>query len=97
MTSIRASKDERSWYRMNKKIITIILGGLIGLLLGIIIGGYIGLVVGGTFLGGFDIYEKIGIEGYVLTTYIGALIGGLFFTFLGLRFALKIVSKAQND
>lgn len=81
---------------MNKKIISIILGGLMGLLIGIIIGGYIGLVVGGTLLGGFDLYEKLGIEGYVLTTYIGAFIGGLIFIFLGRKFALKILSKFKK-
>jgi hypothetical protein len=54
-----------------KKIVGIIGGALLGLLAG----GYLGLVLGGTFLGGFDIYETIGMEGYELTTYLFGFLG----------------------
>ncbi|NLC65784.1 MAG: hypothetical protein GX752_02430 [Clostridium sp.] len=62
---------------------------LLILALGILIGGYIGLVLGGTFLGGFDIYEKIGIEGYEISTYIGSLIGVI----LGVYVIMKLFKK----
>jgi hypothetical protein len=56
---------------MMKKMIGIIVGAL----LGILVGGYLGLILGGTFLGGFDIYETIGVEGYELTTYLFGFLG----------------------
>ena len=36
---------------MSKKIIALILGGLIGLFVGVVIGGFLGLVIIGTFFG----------------------------------------------
>lgn len=51
-------------------------GALIGLFSGVLIGAFLGLVIGGTFLGGLDIYERLGLEGYELAAYVGAVIGG---------------------
>ena len=51
------------------------IGIIVGALLGILVGGYLGLILGGTFLGGFDIYETIGVEGYELTTYLFGFLG----------------------
>lgn len=82
---------------MGKKLLPGIIGGLAGFVVGIIAGGYLGLVVGGTFLGGFDIYEHTGIEGYEISTYIGAIIGAIIVTRLGVKFALKIANKPEND
>lgn len=65
------------------------ISGTIGFLLGILVGGYVGLIIGGTFLGSFDIYERIGIEGYELTAYIGVIVGILIGTGLGIRFAWR--------
>ncbi len=48
---------------MGKKVFPGIIGGFLGFVVGILGGGFLGLVVGGTFLGGFDIYENIGLEG----------------------------------
>lgn len=73
---------------MNKLILKVF-GGLLGLVLGAIIGGFLGLMAGGTFLGGFNIYEQIGIEGYELATYIGAIVGAL----AGIIIALGIVKR----
>ncbi|MFK8793937.1 hypothetical protein [Planococcus plakortidis] len=50
-------------------------GGMIGLITGGVAGAFLGLVIGGTFLGGFDIHEKTGMEGYELAAYVGAGIG----------------------
>lgn len=43
--------------------------------IGLIIGGYVGLVIGGTFFGGLNLHEKIGLEAYEVFTYLGALLG----------------------
>jgi hypothetical protein len=85
---------QRSWSIMKKYHLLAIIGGFAGLFIGLIAGGYIGLVLGGTFLGGFDIYEMTGIEGYELTTYIGAIIGAIIFTPIGFRYGSK---KANNQ
>ncbi|NLC54350.1 MAG: hypothetical protein GX769_00515 [Erysipelothrix sp.] len=66
-----------------------------GLILGILIGGYLGLVLGGTLLGSFNIYDKFGIEGYEIATYVGSLIG-IFITIpLMLRYSNKLI-KTQK-
>ena len=78
---------------MKRKILFGILGGLIGLAIGIILGGYIGMVIGGTFLGGFDIYKNIGLEGYELSAYVGSIIGAVTLTIVGVKVALKIDNK----
>lgn len=73
-----------------------IIGGIVGFVVGIIAGGYLGLVLGGTLLGGFDIYESIGMEGYELTTYIGALIGAVAFALWGIRIAMKLSAPKEK-
>lgn len=62
---------------MKKNKVIRVLLFILSIVLGFILGGYIGMIFGGTFLGGFDIYEAINIEGYELTTYIGAILGVL--------------------
>lgn len=74
-----------------KKTLFKILAVVIGLILGAGAGGYLGLVIGGTFLGGLDLYQKIGIEGYELATYIGIIIGAV----VGINIALRII-KGRN-
>lgn len=78
---------------MKNKVLRIFLGGFIGLVIGIFVGGYFGLVVGGTFLGGFDIYEQTGIEGYEISTYIGGVIGGIALMVWGVKRASKTHTK----
>jgi len=81
---------------MKNKLLPVIIGGLIGFLIGVIVGAFLGLIVGGTFLGGFDIYENIGIEGYELATYVGAIIGAIVLTILGARLAVRISDKKKD-
>jgi len=78
---------------MSKKILFGILGGFLGLIVGSICGGFLGLVVGGTFLGGFDIYERIGLEGYELAMYIGLTIGAVVMIIVGIKIALGIAKR----
>lgn len=78
---------------MERKMFPGIIGGLIGFVVGILGGGFLGLVVGGTFLGGFDIYENIGLEGYELAAYVGAIIGAIVFSIMGVKRAWKIADK----
>lgn len=82
---------------MKNKLIPGIIGGLIGFIVGVISDAYLGLIVGGTFLGGFDIYESIGIEGYELATYVGTIIGAIVLTILGVRLAIKITNKTEDE
>lgn len=81
---------------MKNKYFLGITGGLIGFIIGVIVGGYLGLIIGGTFLGGFDIYESIGIEGYEIATYVGALIGALVLTILGVITATRISNNNKD-
>ncbi len=60
---------------MKKKTIYKYLIILISYFIGFVIGAYGGLVIGGTFFGGLNLYEKIGIETYEVFTYLGALLG----------------------
>ena len=73
------------------KLLSKVLGGVLGFIVGAIGGGYLGLVVGGTFLGGFDIYEHIGLEGYELTAYVGIIVGAV----VGIKIALGIVKRRR--
>jgi len=78
---------------MKRKLLPGIIGAFIGFVVGVIGGGYLGLVVGGTFLGGLDIYEHTGFEGYELAAYVGAIIGAIILTLLGVKLALRIADK----
>ena len=78
---------------MKKKLLPQFIGGLIGFVVGIFGGGYLGLVLGGTFLGGFNIYERTGFEGYELATYVGSIIGAIILTKVGINIATKIANK----
>lgn len=78
---------------MRRKLLQSILWGSLGFLAGFFTGGYLGLVVGGTFLGGLEIYEHIGLEGYELASYVGAVIGGPIVAALGIKHALKVANK----
>lgn len=78
---------------MKKKLLPQFIGGLIGFVVGIFGGGYLGLVLGGTFLGGFNIYERTGFEGYELATYVGSIIGAIILTIVGINIATKIANK----
>jgi uncharacterized membrane protein YeaQ/YmgE (transglycosylase-associated protein family) len=69
---------------------------MIGFIAGVICGGYLGLVVGGTLLGGFDIYEHTGFEGYELAAYVGAIIGAIVVSVLGVKLALRLSEKPKN-
>ena len=80
---------------MTKKIVSGILGGFLGLMVGAIGGGFVGLVIGGTFLGGFDIYEHTGLEGYELAAYVGAIIGAVVMIIVGIKIALVIVNQRR--
>ncbi len=59
-------------------------------------GGYLGLVVGGTFLGGFDIYERTGLEGYEIAAYVGAIIGAVVMIIVGVTIALGIAKSRHS-
>jgi len=82
---------------MKSKLLPGLVGGLIGFAVGILGGGYLGLVIGGTFLGGFDIYEATGFEGYELASYIGAIIGAIILTRVGVKYAWKRARMKEDD
>ncbi len=71
-------------------------GGVGGLVLGIVGGGYLGLVIGGTFLGGLDIRSRIGLEGYEISAYIGALLGAIILIPVGIGFGLSSSEKPED-
>lgn len=81
---------------MNRQVLSVI-GGVIGFAVGVIGGGFLGLVVGGTFLGGLDIHETIGIEGYELAAYVGALVGAIVLTITGVKFARRSADKKGQE
>ncbi len=66
-------------------------------MIGIIGGGYIGLVIGGNFLGGLELHKYIGIEGYAIAAYAGAIIGAISATILGVYIALKKADKNEKN
>ena len=78
---------------MTKKLFRRIIGGLVGFILGVLGGGFLGLVIGGTFLGSLDIYENTGFEGYELAAYVGAVIGGIAISFVGVLLADRGTKK----
>jgi MFS family permease len=78
---------------MNRKIMFGILGGLLGFIGGTLIGGYIGLVIGGNFLWCLDLHERIGIEGYALGLYIGAVLGAIGASIYGAKYMIKKTTK----
>lgn len=81
---------------MKKTSLSKVLGGFLGFLIGVFGGGYLGLVIGGTFLGGLELHQRIGIEAYELTTYIGAFIGALVMSVLGVKYAKKFSDSDKN-
>ena len=81
---------------MKRKLLPGIIGGFIGFIVGVFGGGYLGLVVGGTFLGSFEIYKNTGFEGYELAAYVGAIIGAIVVTILGVKLALRIDDKTEK-
>lgn len=80
---------------MKKKLLSGVIGGGIGFALGIIGGGFLGLVIGGTFLGNLNIDQYTGLEGYELAAYIGAGIGALVLTLVGVGFAWRLAKKER--
>ena len=82
---------------MKRKLLYGTLGGFIGLVIGAIGGGYFGLVIGGTFLGGVDIHQYTGIEGYELATYVGAIVCAVLATLLGIKYALRIYNRRGKE
>ncbi len=82
---------------MKRKLLVGIMGGILGFIFGAFGGGVVGLVIGGTLLGGFDIYENLSIEGYELAVYIGAALGAIFDTPLGILIALKVYSYFEES
>ncbi|MBT2570082.1 hypothetical protein [Planococcus sp. ISL-110] len=81
---------------MKRKLLPGIIGGFIGFIVGVIGGGFLGLVVGGTFLGGFEIREYTGLEGYELAAYVGALIGAIVIAIIGVKLAWSIADKKEK-
>lgn len=73
-----------------------VFGGFLGFIVGAIGGGFLGLVVGGTFLGGLDVYECIGLEGYEVAAYAGAIIGAIVMMVVGIKSALRIVKRRNS-
>ncbi|HSJ37923.1 MAG TPA: hypothetical protein VK945_06880 [Planococcus sp. (in: firmicutes)] len=82
---------------MNRKLLPGIIGGVIGFVVGIIGGGFLGLVVGGTFLGNLDIDIYTGLQGYELAAYVGAIVGAIVLTIVGIRFAWRLADKKGQE
>ena len=81
---------------MKKTSLLKVLGGFLGFLVGVFGGGYLGLIIGVSFLGGLELHERIGIEAFELTTYIGAIIGALVMPVFGVKFAQKFSNPDKN-
>ncbi len=73
------------------------LSALAGLIFGAIAGAYVGLVLGGTYLGGLSILGRIGIEGYELAAYAGALLGAAVMVPVAVAAALSFLREADPD
>lgn len=82
---------------MKRKRLFGIIGGLLGFIMGLIGGGFLGLVIGGTFLGGLNLYENIGLNGYELAAYVGAVFGAVLGPPVGVGIALSIYKKMQGN
>jgi len=82
---------------MNKKLRYGIVGGILGLFLGLIGGAYLGMVVGGTFFGWLEFSNYPTLTGYELGTYIGAVLGTLISTPVGVLFALRLMKKPEKN
>ncbi|WP_416144633.1 hypothetical protein [Planococcus koreensis] len=80
---------------MNRILLPRVIGAFIGFVAGSIGGAFLGLVVGGTFLGGLDIYESTGFEGYELAAYVGALVGAIVMAIAGAKFAQRVADKKE--
>lgn len=78
---------------MNNKIVTGIIGGLVGFLVGVIGGGFLGLVVGGTFFGWVELASYPYMPGYELAAYIGSTLGVFIITPLGVIIALRFIGR----
>jgi outer membrane lipoprotein SlyB len=81
---------------MKQKLIPIF-AWILGFSIGFLGGAYIGLILGGTFLGGFDIYAATGYEGYELSTYAGAIIGGIVLSIIAYKSGVKLGKKTTNS
>jgi integral membrane sensor domain MASE1 len=81
---------------MGKKILAIVLGGLIGFSIGTLGGGFLGLVIGGTFFGWIEVPNYPYMPGYELAAYIGIILGILILTPLGVIIALKIAGRSNH-
>ncbi len=81
---------------MSKKLQAVILGGILGLVVGFIGGGFLGLVVGGTFLGGLDLPNYPGLQGYELAAYVWIVIGVLVVTPWGAKLALRLSGRDRK-
>ncbi len=49
-----------------------------------------------SFLGGFDIYERTGLEGYEIAAYVGAIIGAVVMIIVGITIALGIAKSRHS-
>ncbi|MFO7942081.1 MAG: hypothetical protein R6U92_05525 [Bacillota bacterium] len=81
---------------LTRRLIAGLVGGLVGFVVGILSGGYLGLVIGGTFLGGLDVRSYIGMEGYEISAYIGAILAALITTPLGVSCGLSSAEKGNE-
>jgi hypothetical protein len=81
---------------VKKKKLYGIVGALLGFMTGLVGGGFVGFLIGGNFLGGLDIYEHTGFEGYELAAYIGAILGAVVDTFIGIGIGLGIYKKTRT-
>ncbi|OPL09592.1 MAG: hypothetical protein AVO34_13360 [Firmicutes bacterium ML8_F2] len=82
---------------MARKITAGIIGGLLGFIAGLLGGAFIGLVIGGTFFGWLEIPGYPQMPAYELAAYIGAVLGILIVTPLGIKLALKIAGQKEKQ
>ncbi|TAA72806.1 hypothetical protein [Planococcus salinarum] len=82
---------------MDRRMMMGITGGFTGFVTGLIGGAFLGLVVGGTFLGGFNIHESTGLEGYELAAYVGAGIGAIVLAAVGVKIGKRAADRKQQE